>query len=183
MRVEKSNIKSTSAYKFAQQEELEHPSIYMPDWIGRLYHLNDNVINPTQNFITEEGFGNFEFLLRKRNTNYKTVGQKYSSISTASIVSHDYEADPLLNAKEQNTDRMLINTEYGSEYSVDAARSLILHSELKKYSEPFRNSLKTLTQYVDDKLGILARNSYTYFNLNPENKNCFHYVNKNFGQE
>ena len=169
LRVAKSSIKSTNAYKFAEQEELEYPSIDMPDWIGRLYHLKDNVINPNQNFITEEGFGNFEFLLRKRNTNYKTIGQKYSSISTASIVSKDYESDPLLNAKEQNSMRMLVNTEYGSEYSFDGARSLILHSELKKYSEPFRNSLKTLTQYIDDKLGILEKNSSTYFNLKPEN--------------
>lgn len=168
LRVEKKDIKSTNAYKFAEEENLEYPAIDSPGWIGRLYHLPDTVLNPTQNFITEEAFGNFEFLLRKRNTNYKTVGQKYSSIPTASIVSHDYESDPLLNAKEQHIGRMLTNTEYGSEYEVGVAKSLLLHSELNKHSEPFRNALKTITQSIDDKLGILNWNSSTYFNFKPE---------------
>lgn len=168
LRVKQSEIKTVDLYQFSENE-LDSPT-YNSDYIGRLYHLNDVSTNQRKSFITEESFGNFEFLLRLRNTNYKTVGQKYQSISTASIVSKDYEADPLLNANEQNTARMLTNTEYGSEYEVGViAKSLILHPELKKYSEPFRNSLKTVTQSIDDKLGILNKNSSTYFNLSPQN--------------
>ena len=66
LRIDKSKIKSTNAYVYSERGKLEKPMVYS-DFIGRLYHQNDNVENPSMKFITEEGFSKFEKAIRERN--------------------------------------------------------------------------------------------------------------------
>ena len=58
LRVDKSNIKSTNAYVYDENGKLEVPIVYS-DFIGRLYHQNDDIESSSFKFVTEEGFSNF----------------------------------------------------------------------------------------------------------------------------
>lgn len=159
LRVDKSQIKSTNAYVYNDNGELDSPVIYS-DYIGRLYHQDDFIESSSFGFITEEGFGKFERAIMNKNLN--NVIAKSEDYSNA--MPTDYGAPFLGEDFRRTVDPMVI----GDEYSVEERENMILHDELRKSRKHFSDKMMENTKYVDSKIGA-TKESERYAGLQPSN--------------
>ena len=159
LRVDKSQIKSTNAYVYNDNGELDSPVIYS-DYIGRLYHQDDFIESSSFGFITEEGFGKFERAIMNKNLN--NVIAKNEDYSNA--MPTDYSAPFLGEDFRRTVDPMAI----GDEYSVEEREHMIFHDELRKSRKHFSDKMMENTKYVDSKIGA-TKERERYAGLQPSN--------------
>lgn len=162
LRNDKSNIKTTNAYVYSEDGKLEKPIIYS-DFIGRLYHQNDNIETSNLNFITETGFTKFESTIRETNIR-DNVNDFYRS-----IVPVDYDSYIF---GEYNPHKIPETSNFGDEYSING---YVLHSNhgfIKDSNGGYANELMYYTRNVSEWTGndgLSSENRYDYMGLVPSN--------------
>ena len=143
LRVDKSKIKSTNAYVYSERGKLEKPMVYS-DFIGRLYHQNDNVENPSMKFITEEGFSMFEKAIRERNLR-DNVNDFYYNIAPEDYNTYIFG--------DYNPSRIPETAKIGDEYSINGHVLHDDHGSILKNSIGYAEELRFYTKDVSRKTG------------------------------
>lgn len=116
-RIEKGDIKTTNAYVYNEDGSLDGFPYIQTDFIGTLYHQNDNIESSNFRFITEDGFTNFEKAIRD-----KILLNNSRFISSDSFFT-DYESYVLKKVKD--TKRIPLKFDIGSEYSLPTNLNLV----------------------------------------------------------
>ena len=162
LRVDKSNIKSTNAYVYDENGKLEVPIVYS-DFIGRLYHQNDDIESSSFKFVTEEGFSNFESAIRKTNIR-DNVNDFYKNFSP-----EDYNMRVFGN---YNPSRIPFDSKIGDEYSLNGHVLHADHGFLRDMSNDYAENLMYYTRKVSDAIGnngLSSEGRYDYIGLIPTN--------------
>lgn len=143
LRVDKSKIKSTNAYVYSERGKLEKPMVYS-DFIGRLYHQNDTVENPSLKFITEEGFTNFERAIRETNIR-DNVNDFYYNIAPEDYNTYIFG--------DYNPSRVPETSKIGDEYSIHGHVLHDDHGPIVRSSMGYAEQLIAYTKDVSRKTG------------------------------
>lgn len=162
LRADKSKIKSTNAYVYSEDGKLEKPMVYS-DFIGRLYHQNDNIVNPSLNFITEEGFSKFESAIREINIR-DNVNDFYYNIAP-----EDYDTYIF---GDYNPSKIPETAKIGDEYSINGH---VLHGDhgfIVDSNVGYADELMYYTRDVSNRTGnngYSSEGKYKYEGLIPAN--------------
>lgn len=162
LRVDKSKIKSTNAYVYDETGKLERPLVYS-DFIGRLYHQNDNVENPSLNFITEEGFSKFESKIREINIKDNINDFYYN------ILPEDYNTYIF---GDYNPARIPVTSKIGDEYSINGHVLHDNHKSIKESNDGYASTLMFYTRKVSTAIGsngLSSEGKFEYIGLVPSN--------------
>lgn len=162
LRVDKSNIKSTNAYVYDENGKLERPIVYS-DFIGRLYHQNDTVENPSLNFITEEGFSKFESKIREINIR-DNINDFYYNVSPEDYNTYIFG--------DYNPTRIPETSKIGDEYSINGHILHANHNSIKESNDGYASTLMFYTRKVSTSIGnngLSSEGRFEYMGLVPSN--------------